>query len=114
MMRRIVPRAWQGIFCAKEMRFYHDNAMNRILRIETTGPQWSARARLYVMALAITSAYLLLGTEANDRMWARLSLPLSSAALLLLCVAGVEACLFIQRLQQQHEELRVTRAREAE
>ena len=96
------------------MRFYHNNAMNRILPIETTGPQWSARARLYAMALAITGAYLLLGTGGDNRVWARLSLPFSSAALLVLCMAGIVACLFIQRLQQQHEELRVARASEAE
>jgi signal transduction histidine kinase len=88
--------------------------MNRTLRIGTASPQWSPRARLYLTALAITGGYLILGNEASSRMWSHFTLPWTSAALLLLCTLGAEACLFIQRLQRQHEELRTTRARELE
>jgi signal transduction histidine kinase len=96
------------------MRFCLDNIMHRILRIENAGPQWSARARLYLMALAITGGYWLMRHEGGNQIWSQISLPLSSAALLLLCTGGAEACLFILRLQHQHEELRAAQAGERE
>ncbi len=74
----------------------------------------SGRSRLYATALVITIAYLLVGNDEAGQAWPRVYLPLHSVTVLVLCLAGAEACLFIQRLQKQHEELHVTRAMELE
>jgi signal transduction histidine kinase/CheY-like chemotaxis protein len=96
------------------MRFCLGNDMNRILRLDRHGPQWTPRLRLYAVAFGIAGAYLVALSEFGNRPWAQWTVPGSSALLLLLCLAGAEACLFIQRLQHQHEELRATREREIE
>src|SRR6266849_8570867 len=73
----------------------------------------SPRARLYGMALVITLSYMLMGRLNNDSdSWVQVSLPLSTASLLLLSLAGAEMYLYAQRVQRNHEELRLTRARE--
>lgn len=73
------------------------------------------RARLYGMALVITLSYMLMGRLNNDSdAWVQVSLPLSSASLLLLSLAGAEMFLYAQRVQRNHDELQLTRAREIE
>ena len=77
--------------------------------------EWPPRARLYGMALVITLSYLLIGRLNNDNdSWVQVSLPLSSASLLLLSLAGAEAYLYVQRVQRNQEELQAARAREIE
>jgi len=77
--------------------------------------KWSPRARLYGMALVITLSYMLIGRLNNDSdSWVQVSLPLSSASLLLLSLAGAETYLYVQRVQRNQEELEVTRGREIE
>jgi signal transduction histidine kinase len=67
------------------------------------------------MALVITLSYLLIGRLNNDNdSWVQVSLPLSSASLLLLSLAGAEAYLYVQRVQRNQEELQAARARETE
>src|SRR5271170_4989501 len=73
------------------------------------------RARLYGMALVITLSYMLIGRLNNDSdSWVQVSLPLSTASLLLLSLSGAETYLYVQRVQRNQEELEVTRAREIE
>ncbi|HTS17981.1 MAG TPA: ATP-binding protein [Verrucomicrobiae bacterium] len=81
----------------------------------TAARTWSPRARLYGVALVITLLYLLLGrlTNGNDA-WVQVSLPLSSASLLLVSLAAAETFLYVQRVQKNHEELHAARAREIE
>jgi signal transduction histidine kinase len=86
--------------------------MNRALMIRTGGRQLSPRFRLYTTALVITLAYVLMCSERASVTWSRISLPVGSVSVLLLCLIGGEACLFIQRLQKQQEELQATQARE--
>ena len=75
----------------------------------------SPRARLYGMALVITLSYLLIGRFNNENgSWVQVYLPLSSASLLLLSLAGAEAYLYVQRMQKHHAELQEIRAREIE
>src|SRR5450432_3209038 len=75
--------------------------------------EWSPRARLYGMALVITLSYMLIGRLNNDSdSWVQVSLPLSSASLLLVSFAAAETYLYIQRTQRSHEELLATRTRE--
>jgi signal transduction histidine kinase/CheY-like chemotaxis protein len=88
--------------------------MNRSFAIPINRQTWTPRARLYATALVITLAYLVLGGEGGSEAWAQVTLPLSSIAVLALCVTGAEACLFIQRLQKQHDELDEMRARDLE
>jgi signal transduction histidine kinase len=67
------------------------------------------------MALVITLSYMLIGRLNNDNdSWVQVSLPLSSASLLLLSLAGAEAYLYVQRVQRNQEELQAARAREIE
>ena len=73
------------------------------------------RARLYGMALVITLSYMLIGRLNNDNdSWVQVSLPLSSASLLLLSLSGAETYLYVQRVQRNQDELETARAREAE
>jgi signal transduction histidine kinase len=67
------------------------------------------------MALVITLSYMLIGrlNNGNDS-WVQVSLPLSSASLLLVALAAAETYLYVQRVQRNHEELQAIRAREAE
>jgi signal transduction histidine kinase/CheY-like chemotaxis protein len=67
------------------------------------------------MAVVITLSYMLIGrlTNGNDS-WVQVSLPLSSASLLLVSLAAAETYLHVQRVQRNHEELQAIRAREAE
>jgi transcriptional regulator with GAF, ATPase, and Fis domain len=75
----------------------------------------SPRARLYGMALVITLSYMLIGRLNNDSdSWVQVSLPLSSASLLLLSLSGAETYLYVQRVQRNHEELEAARVREIE
>ena len=75
----------------------------------------SPRARLYGMALVITLSYMLIGRLNNDSdSWVQVSLPLSSASLLLISLSAAETYLYVQRVQQNHEELRAARVREIE
>ena len=77
--------------------------------------EWSPRARLYGMALVITLSYMLIGRLNNDSdSWVQVSLPLSSASLLLVSLAAAETYLHVQRTQRNHEELEATRSRELE
>ncbi len=77
--------------------------------------EWSPRARLYGIALVITLSYLLIGRLSNDNdSWVQVSLPLSSASLLLVSLAAAETYLHVQRTQRNHEELQATRSREIE
>ena len=78
-------------------------------------PEWSPRARLYGMALVITLSYMLIGRLNNDNdSWVQVSLPLSSASLLLISLAAAETYLYVQRVQRDHQELQATRVREIE
>src|SRR5580700_2352895 len=73
------------------------------------------RARLYGMALVITLSYMLIGRLNNDSdSWVQVSLPLSSASLLLLSLSGAETYLYVQRVQRNQEELETTRTSELE
>jgi signal transduction histidine kinase len=75
----------------------------------------SPRARLYGMALVITLSYMLIGRLNNGSdSWVQVSLPLSSASLLLVSLAAAETHLHVQRTQRKHEELEATRSRELE
>src|SRR6266403_6297738 len=77
--------------------------------------EWSPRARLYGMALVITLSYMLIGRLNNDNdSWVQVSLPLSSASLLLVSLAAAETYLRVQRMQRNHEEFQATRSREIE
>jgi len=61
--------------------------------------EWSPRARLYGMALVITLSYMLIGRLNNDNdSWVQVSLPLSSASLLLVSLAAAETYLLTTRL----------------
>src|SRR5258706_15086507 len=76
---------------------------------------WSPRARLYGMALVITLSYMLMGRLNNDSdSWVQVSLPLSSASLLLLSLAAAEMYIYVQRMQRHHEALHLARDREVE
>ena len=76
---------------------------------------WSPRARLYGMALVITLSYMLIGRLNNDSdSWVQVSLPLSSASLLLISLSAAETYLYVQRVQRNHEELQAARVREIE
>jgi signal transduction histidine kinase len=67
------------------------------------------------MALVITLSYMLIGRLNNDSdSWVQVSLPLSSASLLLVSLAAAETYLHVQRTQRNHEELEATRSRELE
>jgi signal transduction histidine kinase len=67
------------------------------------------------MAVVITLSYLLMGRLNNDNAaWVQVDLPLSSASLLLLSLAGAEAFLYVQRMQKHQAELQAARAREIE
>src|SRR5271156_6656625 len=77
--------------------------------------KWSPRARLYGLALVITISYVLIGWLTNDKnSWVQVSLPLSSASLLLVSLAAAETCLRVQRGQKRQVELQVARAQEIE
>src|SRR6266404_8172967 len=77
--------------------------------------EWSPRARLYGMALVITLSYMLIGRLNSDNdSWVPVSLPLSSASLLLVSLAAAETYLPVQRMQRNHEEFQATRSREIE
>ena len=77
--------------------------------------EWSPRARLYGMALVITLSYMLIARLSNDNdSWVQVSLPLSSASLLLVSLAAAEAYLYVQRVQRDQDTLRASRAREIE
>jgi signal transduction histidine kinase/ActR/RegA family two-component response regulator len=67
------------------------------------------------MALVITLSYMLIGRLTNDNdSWVQVSLPLSSASLLLVSLAAAEACLYVQRVQKSQAELQDSRAQEIE
>src|ERR1039458_6319141 len=75
----------------------------------------SPRARLYGMALVITLSYMLIGRLNNDNdSWVQVSLPLSTASLLLISLAAAETYLYVQHVQRNHEELQAGRVREIE
>ncbi len=77
--------------------------------------EWSPRARLYGMALVITLSYMLIGRLNNDNdSWVQVSLPLSSASLLLVSLAAAETYLYVQRVQKNQAELQAARAQEIE
>src|SRR5580704_7457194 len=77
--------------------------------------EWTPRARLYGMALVITLSYMLIGRLNNGSdSWVQVSLPLSSASLLLLTLSGAETYLYVQRVQRSQNELETARGREAE
>src|SRR5882724_4373232 len=58
--------------------------------------EFSPRARLYGMALVITLSYMLIGRLNNDNdSWVQVSLPLSSASLLLVALAAAETYLYV-------------------
>jgi hypothetical protein len=76
-------------------------AQSRAIRLDARG--WSPRARLYGV---ITLSYMLIGRLNNDNdSWVQVSLPLSSASLLLVTLAAAETYLHVQRTQRKHEEL---------
>ena len=82
---------------------------------KTKTGKWSPRARLYGAALAITLSYLLIGRLTNDNdSWVQVSLPLSSASLLLVSLASAETYLHVQRIQKNQAELQAARAQEIE
>ncbi len=67
------------------------------------------------MALVITLSYMLIGRLNNDNdSWVQVSLPLSSASLLLVSLAAAETYLHVQRTQRKQEELEAARDRELE
>ena len=67
------------------------------------------------MALVITLSYMLMGRLNNDNdSWVQVSLPLSSASLLLVSLAAAETYLHVQRTQRKQEELEAARDRELE
>jgi len=77
--------------------------------------QWSPRATLYGVALAITACYFLLGRlTSHNRLSAEISLPLSSVSVLLLCLSAAESYLFIKRIQTQNGDLRAASERESD
>jgi signal transduction histidine kinase/CheY-like chemotaxis protein len=67
------------------------------------------------MALVITLSYALIGrlTNNNDS-WIQVSLPLSSASVLLVALAAAETYLYVQRIQKTQAELEASRAQETE
>ncbi len=82
---------------------------------KTYAGEWSPRARLYGMALVITLSYMLIGRLTNDNdSWVQVSLPLSSASLLLVSLAAAETYLHVQRVQKSQAELQAARAQEVE
>ncbi|HVM60901.1 MAG TPA: ATP-binding protein [Verrucomicrobiae bacterium] len=88
-------------------------AQSTISRVEAR--EWSPRARLYGVALIVTLCYLLIGRlNSNNDSWVQVSLPLSSASLLMISLAAAETYLYVQRVQRNQEELRASRAREIE
>lgn len=88
--------------------------MQRAIAIQAGHHQWSPRFRMYALAVVITLAHVILSSESADPMWKQISLPVGSASVLVMCLVGAEACLFILRLQRQHAELEAARAREKE
>jgi signal transduction histidine kinase len=77
--------------------------------------EWPPRARLYGIALLITLSYMLIGRLSNDNAsWVQVSLPLSSASLLLVALAAAETYLYVQRVQKNQETLQACHAREME
>ena len=87
--------------------------MSRPKTIEHGPQSWSPRASLYGIALAITVSYFLLGRlNSHNRLWVEVSLPLSSASVLLLCLSAAELYLFVQRIQRQNGDLRAASERE--
>src|SRR5258707_9646609 len=77
--------------------------------------EWSPRARLYGMALVITLSYMLMGRLNNDSdSWVQVSLPLSSASLLLLSLAAAEMYIYVQHVQRHNDQLQLARDRELE
>jgi signal transduction histidine kinase/CheY-like chemotaxis protein len=67
------------------------------------------------MALAITLGYMLVARlSSGNNFWVQVSLPLSSVSLLLVALAAVETCLFVQRIQKTQTELETSRAQETE
>jgi len=68
--------------------------------------EWPPRARLYGIAVLITLSYMLIGRLSNDNdSWIQVSLPLSSASLLLVSLAAAETYLYVQRVQRGQEIL---------
>ncbi len=58
---------------------------------------------------------MLIGRLGNDNdFWVQVSLPLSSASLLLVSLAAAETCLHVQRVQKSQAELEASRAQEIE
>jgi signal transduction histidine kinase len=67
------------------------------------------------MAVLITLSYMLIGRLSNDSdYWVQVSLPLSSASLLLVSLAAAETYLYVQRVQRGQETLQARLAREIE
>jgi signal transduction histidine kinase/CheY-like chemotaxis protein len=67
------------------------------------------------MALVITLSYMLIGRLDNDSdSWVQVSLPLSSASLLLVSLAAAETYLYVQRVQKNQATLEASRAQEIE
>lgn len=75
--------------------------------------RWRMRARLYGLTLIVAMSYLLIGRlSSQDHKWVQVDLPLSTAVVLLLGIAGVEAYFVIRGLQQRYHELQASRTRE--
>ena len=92
-----------------------DIFMAHAISIKQNVGQPSPRARLYGMALVITLSYMLIGRLNNDNdSWVQVNLPVSTASLLLLSLAGAETYLYVQRIQKHQAELREIRQREIE
>jgi signal transduction histidine kinase/ActR/RegA family two-component response regulator len=67
------------------------------------------------MALVVALSYTLIGWLNHDKdSWVQVSLPLSSASLLLAALAAAETCLYVQRIQKHQAELEAARAQEIE
>ena len=81
--------------------------MPQPIATKTDVRNWSPRARLYGMALVITLSYMLIGRVTNDNdSWIQVSLPLSSASVLLVSLAAAETYLYVQRIQNSQAELK--------
>jgi len=76
-------------------------------------PPSALRAKLYLVAVVVTLAYLFTGyLNSKDAIWAQINLPLSTVSVLVLCLSMAESYLLVQRLRRHNQEMAAANARE--
>jgi len=76
---------------------------------------WSPRVRWYGVVVSVGLLYLLVGRVSSDNLtWVQIHLPMSAASLVLVALAGVEACFLVRQWQDRHSALTMLRVQEQE